>query len=278
MKKSKHNKERILTVLLVVTLGAFLGGAILRRCSQKDESRIVSEYVRPSGDTLSVAIEMSPLSYTLSRDTAAGFDYEMLRQIGAQQGIEMVFYPFSQLDKALEELENGTFDIVAASLPATSELKSRYRLTDPVYLDKQVLVQRRAGSDSLPPITSQEQLLGDTVWIAGGKPFTTRLRNMSHELGDTVYFITDPVHSSEHLAIMTALGEIKQAVVNEEIARRIAAQYPVLDISTPISFNQFQVWAVAPCDSVLADSLSSWVEQFKLTPAYTTLKNKYLNR
>ena len=127
MKKSKHNKERILTVLLIVTVGIFLTGAFVRRCSEKEKSRIVSEYVRPSGDTLSVAIEMSPLSYTLSKDTAAGFDYEMLKQIGEKQDIAMVFYPFSQLDKALEELENGTFDIVAASLPATSELKSRDR-------------------------------------------------------------------------------------------------------------------------------------------------------
>lgn len=277
MKKKKNNIQKLLPVLLGVVLAILIVTGIFRRCSEDGGSRIVSEFVRPSGDTLSVAIEMSPLSYFLSNDTAQGYDYDMLRDISSRHNVPMVFHPFTRLDDALNGLENGTYDLVAASLPATTALKERFRLTEPVYLDKQVLVQRRDTSTGAPAITSQEQLLKDTLWIAEGSPFITRLQNMSNELGDTIHVISEKDYSPEHLAILTALGEVKQAVVNEEVARRIAKDYPVLDISTPISFNQFQTWAVAPRDSVLADSLDSWLKAFKETPAYTQLRAKYIS-
>lgn len=99
---------------------------------------------------------------------------------------------------------------------------------------------------------------------------------MSRELGESIYVVSPDKYSSEHLAILTALGEVKQAVVNEAIARRIAADYPILDIDTQISFNQFQCWAVAPGDSTLLDSLNVWLNSFKGTPAYHRLAEKYL--
>ncbi len=114
------------------------------------------------------------------------------------------------------------------------------------------------------------------MWIAEGSPFRTRLNNMAKELGDTITIFSDPEHSSEHLAIMTATGDVKHAVVNEAVARRIAAMYPRLDIATPISFNQFQVWAVAPGDTALRDSLNNWLGSFKHTEAYRRLANRYL--
>ena len=75
---------------------------------------------------------------------------------------------------------------------------------------------------------------------------------------------------------MTALGNIPRAVVNENIARHLTAEYPQLDISVPISLNQFQVWAVAPGDSILLDSVNSWLLQFKQTAAYDSLTTRYI--
>ena len=100
---------------------------------------------------------------------------------------------------------------------------------------------------------------------------------MAKELGDTITVLTDPEQSSEHLAIMTALGQIKHAVVGEAVARRVARQYPQLDISTPISLSQFQVWAVAPGDSALLDTLNRWIDEFKATAEYRRLAEHYLS-
>lgn len=277
MKKEKNNIHKTLTALIGMVLTVFMVIGIIRRCSGETGGKIVHESMFTFGDTLSVAIEMSPLSYFLSNDTAQGYDYDMLREISLLHDVPMVFHPFVRLGEALHGLEKGTYDLVAASLPATTALKERFRLTEPVYLDKQVLVQRRDSATGEPAVTSQEQLLKDTLWISGDSPFVTRLQNMSNELGDTIHLISEKGYSPEHLAILTALGEIRQAVVNEAVARRIAKDYPVLDISTPISFNQFQTWAVAPRDSVLADSLDSWLRTFKESPAYMRLREKYIS-
>ena len=187
--------------------------------------------------------------YTLRNDTAEGFDYQILRDIAAAHGLTVKFFPVAQLDEAFQGLYDHDYDMVVASMPATKALKEYFPLTDAVYLDKQVLVQRADSAGGRGKVLSQEQLLRDTVYVAEGSPFKTRLRNMSHELGETIYVETLPKYSSEHLAILTALGEVKQAVVSESVAKHIAHEYPQLDVSTPISFNQFQCWAVAPGDS-----------------------------
>ena len=261
----------VIAAIVILVLGV---AGMVRRCSHTSLNTSAS-FAKAGGDTLTVAIEMSPLSYTLRNDTAEGFDYSILRAIGAEHHIIFDFYPTSNIDAAFMGLKNGDYDIVVASVPATNALKEHFLLTDAVYLDKQVLVQRRDSIGGKGPVDSQIRLLHDTVWVADGSPYRTRLRNMSRELGDTIYIESPARHSSEHLAILTALGEVKQAVVNEAVARKIAADYPILDVSTPISFNQLQCWAVAPADSVLLDSLNHWLREFKQTPRYRQLLDKY---
>ena len=270
--KKIHGRASVIIAVLVIVLG-FIGFA--RRCSSDSES-VAMQYSRPQGDTIAVAIEMSPLTYTLHNDSAEGFDYSILKDIAAEHGLTVVFYPVTQLEKAFEKLDRHEYDILVASLPSTKTLKKYFPLTDAVYLDKQVLVQRRDSVGGRGPVLSQEQLMGDTVLIAEGSPFGTRLRNMTKELGDSIFVVSDPQYSSEHLAILTALGEVRQAVVSEAVARHIADKYPMLDIETPISFTQFQCWAVAPGDSALLDSLDVWLKDFKNTPRYRELSDRYL--
>lgn len=267
-----YRRMPVIVAAVIVLLGAV---GLVRRCTTAGP-RVGYEYRRPGGDTLAVAIEMSPLTYTLHNDTVEGFDYQILRDITSAHGMAVRFYPVAQLDRAFADLYHHKYDLLVASMPSTSALKEYFPLTDAVYLDKQVLVQRR-DSTGRGAVTSQEQLLGDTVWVAEGSPGMTRLRNMSRELGDTIFIMSEPRYSAEHLAILTALGEVRQSVVNEGIARHIAADYPDLDIDTPISFNQFQVWAAAPGDSALVDSLNTWLTQFKLTPQYRALSHRYLD-
>ncbi len=267
-------RGRLPVIIAVLTLVLGIAG-MARRCAV---SRGVpaAEYVKPGGDTLSVAIEMSPLTYSLHNDTAEGFDYFVLRDIASQHGLTPAFHPVSDLEAAFRGLYDGDYDVLVASLPATRALKDYFPVTDAVYLDRQVLVQRRDNVSGRGPVTSQVQLLHDTVWVADGSPYRTRLRNMSRELGDTIYIESPARYSSEHLAILTALGKVKQAVVNEAIADKIAKDYPILDVSMPISFNQFQCWAVAPGDSAMLDSLNVWLREFRQTARYGELVRRYL--
>lgn len=247
---------------------------LVRRCQDR-VSTLVADFHRPGGDTLAVAIEMSPLTYSLANDTADGLDYRIISAIAREHDVPVSFYPVANLEKAYQELYDGEYDLLVATMPATNRLKRYFPLTDAVYFDRQVLVQRR-DSTGHGRISSQEQLRGDTVYLAEGSPYQTRLYNMGYELGDTIYIESLHNYTSELLAIAVATGRIRQSIVNEAVARRIADDYSNLDVSTPVSFTQFQVWATAPGDSVLTDSINSWLKQFKQTAAYSELIQKYL--
>ena len=266
-------KLPILISLLILVLSSMW---LLDRCSRSKDSPIANSFSHPGGDTIAVAIEMSPTSYFFSGDTAVGFDYEMLKAIAQAHNLNLVFQPFAPVDYALDGLRNGDFDVVVATLPASGTLQKEFLSTNDVFVDRQVLVRLKDNArDSTEIVPSQLNLLKDTVWITDSSPFRDRLSNMSNELGDTIYVMSDPDYNAEQLVILTALGEIKQAVVNETVAKKIAADYPQIDVSTPVSLSQFQPWLLQKSKTELRDSLNSWIEQFKLTPDYQQLTEKY---
>lgn len=265
----------LLPVIISVITAVLIVTGLCRR-HDGNAGGMAYEYVRPSGDTIAIGIEMSPLTYHFRNDTASGLDYEILRNIISSHGRVAVFHPVGELNEAFQKLYDGDYDLVVASMPSTTALKEYFSLTEPVYVDRQVLVQRVDNADTCG-IASVVQLAGDTVWIVEGSPFRLRLHNLSRELGDSIHLMSSPGHSAENLAMMTALGQIPRAVVSEGAARRIAADYPNLDVSTPVALSHFQCWAVAPGDSELLDSLNSWLGYFKQTPEYQSLIEQYLN-
>lgn len=247
----------------------------LGRCSHRPEGAFALADRHPDGDTINVAIEMSPLLYSRHGDSIAGLDYEIIRHIAAEHGLPVSFRPFVPLHFALSGLESGQFDVVVGALPATTATRERYHMTNSVYTGRQTLVQLRDSAEGKPTIDSQEKLAGHRVWVVAKSPYADRLANLGAELGDTIYVESSPDYSAEHLCLLTASGEIPRAVVDEATARRIAADYPQLDVSVPVSFNQFQSWAVGREE--LRDSFNVWLDKFRTTAAYDSLVAKYLS-
>ncbi|MCM1451225.1 MAG: transporter substrate-binding domain-containing protein [Clostridium sp.] len=258
MRKIKPYTSRLWAMLLILVAIVVLM-AMLRQCSHRQASPFRLEYTKSGGDTLDVAIEMAPGIYSLAGDTVIGRDYSLLLKMSSEIGRPVKFHPFVPLGHALAGLRDGDYDIVAASLPATADLRDSFLLSDPVYLDREVLVQR-LDSASVPAITSQLQLAKDTIWLAADSPFAQRIKNLSQEIGDTIYVLQSPQYSAEHLVILVAKGKIRLAVVNESIAARMAKDYPQIDASTPISFTQFQAWALRKGNDSLASIINAWLK------------------
>lgn len=257
-----------LLALLLIAVGAMW---MLKVCSHPHGDGMRGD--APSGgDTIDVAIEYSPLTFYQLGDTIGGFDYDMMRVIGREGGIKFKFHPVSAIATALDGLRDGRYDIVVADAPSTAEMTDEFRFTEPAFLDRQVLVQR---NDSASVIGTALDLAGKRVWVPACSPAATRLANLAAEIGDSIRIMTDSLYGSEQLVILTATGEIDRAVVNERIARAMAADYPDLDISTGISFTQFQPWIMRRGDSVLAARIDTLLVRFKATPAYSDLHLRY---
>lgn len=229
---------------------------------------------RAGGDTLNVAIELSPIGISTRGDTLSGFYYDMVRMIARNHNRPLKIDGFTHFESALDNLESGRYDIVIGDIATNGSLKERFLSTVPVLIDKQVLVQI---PDTLGVLqfVNQLSLTGDTVYIPHNSPIRTRLEHLSRELGDTIYIVEDRELGSEQLIIMVAKGLLPNVVVNRRLAEIMSSDYPWLDSSVEISFNQFQSWLVNKRDSILCDTLDNWISGFMSTPEAKALKSLY---
>ena len=129
------------------------------------------------------------------------------------------------------------------------------------------------SQDSL--VTSVLDLAGRHVWVSANTPIESRLRNLSSEIGDTIYVESTSEYGAEQLYLLTSAGEIPLSVVNERLAQALATDSDHVRIMTDVSFNQFQVWALRRDNNTLASQLDSLILDFKSTSEYDDLTRRY---
>lgn len=208
-------------------------------------------------------------------DSLGGFNYDVLTAIASKSGIAVKIHPVTSVGQALAGLDEGLFDIVVADFPMTLDFQERYRFTQPVFIDRQVLLQHvdSVSQDSL--VTSVLDLAGRHVWVSANTPIESRLRNLSSEIGDTIYVESTSEYGAEQLYLLTSAGEIPLSVVNERLAQALATDSDHVRIMTDVSFNQFQVWALRRDNNTLASQLDSLILDFKSTSEYDDLTRRY---
>ena len=228
---------------------------------------------------LRVATEYNSISFYVDGDTISGFHYELIKAFARDKGWKTEITPLMGFDERLKGLSDGSYDVIAYGILATSELKDSLLLTTPIILNKQVLVQRKEKkeSDSLY-IRNQLDLAGRTLHIAKGSPSILRIQNLGNEIGDTIYIKEVEKYGAEQLMAMVAHGDIDYAVCDESIARAVADSLPQIDINTAISFTQFYSWAVSKQSPALLDSLNTWLDKFQKEEEYQMIYRKYYDK
>lgn len=229
-------------------------------------------------ETLTVVTDYSPIGYFVAGDSIEGINNDLIKLIERYSGCKINVILESSLEKSLEGLINDEYDILARGIPVTSDMKEKIMFSDPIMQTKQVLVQRKQlYNDSIPPVRSHLDLAGKTLYVPKYSPAILRIKNLSEEIGDSIYYVEDELYGEEQLAIMVAQGEIDLAVCDEKIAKKIAKSQPELDIETTIGFTQFESWAVNKSQLILLDSLNSWIHKAKQTKELNKILKRYLH-
>ena len=100
-----------------------------------------------------VATEYNSISFYVDSDTVSGFHYELIQAFARDKGLKAEITPIMSFEERLEGLSEGRYDVIAYGILATSKLKDSLLLTSPIFLNKQVLVQRKEidkyGSEQL---------------------------------------------------------------------------------------------------------------------------------
>jgi len=249
--KSKPGSQALLYLILIVVVVAMMFS--LRRYRRGHEAE-----VNAGGDTLRVAMQYAPGSFYVEGDSLAGRDYEALKNLDILYKI----YPITNPAEGLRGLYAGQYDLVVADLPQTADSAGKYIFTKPVYLDRQVLVQRTDSIGAVPSITSPLQLAGHTVCVPDGSPMVSRLRNLAREIGGEIR-VEERDATSERLLIDLALGldSVNLVVCNSSIAEVIARDYPRLNYSVAVSLTQFQPWVMRKDDIKLKNMLDSLLDK-----------------
>lgn len=228
------------------------------------------------GGTLRIVTDYNSVGYFVSGDTIAGFNYDLIQLLASRIPLKIEILLESSLEKSIDGLNKGKYDVMARNIPVTSELRASLRFTEPVAQNRQVLVQRkREYNDSIEPIRSHLDLAKKTLYVSANSPAILRIRNLSHEIGDTIYVKEDVMYGPEQLAMLVASKEIDYAVCDEKTAASVAGSLPEIDYATFIGFTHFEAWAVSDKSPVLLDSLDVWIKQVKETKAYEQIYSKY---
>jgi membrane-bound lytic murein transglycosylase F len=240
-------------------------------------------HIREDG-TLNAITIYSGTSYFLYRGQAMGFEYDLLERYAEHLGLELNIIIAKNQDELINMLNRGEGDIIAHGLTITKSRKKYVSFTEHHYLTHQALVQRKPVNwrkmklheidESL--IKDPVELIGDTVSVRYNSSYYQRLQNLSAEIGGQIYIDTLPGNlPTDEIIKMVVDEKIHYTVADYNIAAINKAYYPILDISTEISFSQRIAWAVRKNSPDLLKNLSKWIKEFKRESEYYVIYNKY---
>ncbi len=256
---------------------------------KQDSTAIVPDHNRDLKEIkkegkLRALIAYSATSYFLYRGQPMGYEYELLKRLADDLGVELELKVSKNLDELLPELKNGSVDIVAHALAITSERKKEVSFADFLYITEQVLIQRKPANwrsmtlDEIQEqiITDPIQLIGDTVSVRMNSSYFKRIENLSKEIGGEI--IIDTLNgnlTTDEIIKMVAEGTIKYSLADKNLATINASYYSNLNVDVPLSFSQRIAWAVHPSATQLLKATNTWIKKEKKQPDYNVIYNRY---
>lgn len=271
--RQNYKKKGISPWIYLIFLAIAVGGmAYIHKVGENHAVTAID--VSDSGDCVRVCIQYAPISYYIYDDTIGGFEHDLMQMVAHRIGRKVKYEPVVSVDAGVASLESGNCDILIAQIPVTAKMREKMLFSEPIYFDRQTLVQLR-DSSGRAPIINQLQLAGDTVWITKGSPIKERIGALADEMGTHIEVIEDDDYNAEQLFLMVARGEIRNAVISANVARHMAADYPQVDIDIEVSLAQIRAWAFPKADATLCDSVNAVLSEICGSEAFSELYSRY---
>lgn len=277
-------KARIIILLFILGLAISCSGPgkPFRKVKQPKSTNNDLPEIRER-NRLMVLTNFNATDYFIYRGKPMGYQYDLIHELSDALGIDFEIVVENDLEKSFDYLESGRVDLLALNLTITKERSKFLKFTDPHTKTRQILVQRkpenweelRKESIDISVIRNQLDLAGKTIYVQRNSSFSSRLHNLSEEIGDSIH-IVETDETVETLISKVVSGEIDYTVCDENMARVNQTFYPIIDIQTAISFPQRHAWAVRKNDTMqLFDTINFWLKSFKKTKKYANIYNRY---
>lgn len=215
-------------------------------------------------------VDNSSTSYYIYRGRTMGYEFELLRNLANQLGVNLRLIVRYDLEDAFKLLNKGKADIVAINFEVTGERKKLAAFTDPVNMMKTVVVQRKDNSH----VDSLTQLENKKVYIKRGTIYKQRLMALNDSLRLSLT-IEEKNTSLEDLINQVIQEEIDYTVVDDDIALVNATYSDLLDVSLRVSQPNPVSWAIRKNAPQLLGEINGWIEQINRTGYKAILYHKY---
>ena len=233
---------------------------------------------------LRVITSYSPTGYFIYKGETMGFEYEMFKRLADHLKVELEVVLARNVDSVIPMLNRGEGDIIALGYTITSDRKEEVSFTDPYLITHQALIQKKPDNwrkmalhkiqESM--ITDVVDLIDDTVSVRKNSSYYLRVKELSNELGDSIYINILPGEmSDEEIIEKVSLGEIKYSVIDYNKASIHISFFPNIDANTPISLSQRIGWAVRKNSPELLDIINKGLADIKAKPDYNVIYKKY---
>ena len=228
------------------------------------------------------------INYNTEKPTPSGFEYELLSDFCKDNGLELEMIVNENLDSCFMLLDSCKVDVVAVGVGSNKDMKRRFLLTNPILMQRSVLVQRlpkgwnkmsTANEVENQLLRSSVDLAGKTIHLPQGSHEVKLLEHLSDQIGDTIYIVECDSLNSVDLVKAVSSGEIDYTVVEEYVARMASIGLKGLDTKLNVSVEQPLGWAIYnhDGDSSLLYALNNWIDNFEQRNLNRILA-KYVNK
>ena len=225
---------------------------------------------------LAVLIDSSRMGFSIKGDSVFGFQYEIVKAFADTMGLELVITEKNDLADCINDLKGGDYDIIARFVPITTEWKKEVLFATPLFTSRQVLVQRiLTDSTHSIKIKKHRDLANDTVYLTRNSPYKMRLENLSDEIANPIHILEVNDKSTEQMVRLVATGKLKYTICDEQFAQKLKSQFPNIDVSLPIGFDQKHAWVVHKQSPKLLAELNDFLEDFIGSSGYWKIYRKY---
>ena len=233
-----------------------------------EDTLTVFDHLKEKG-TLVAVTNCGDINYNMYNAHPAGFQYELLKGFCDDHHLKLEMVLNDNTDSCFRLLDSCKVDVVATGTGLTKDLKRRYFLTNPIFSQKSVLVQRMPkgwGTMSTENevesqlLRSPLDLAGKTIHVAKGNHEAKVLEYLSEVIADTIYVVECDTLNSIDLMRLVHEGSIDYTVVDEYIAKMVSYSLKGLDIELAVSVEQPIGWVVRQeADSSLVDAFNDWI-------------------
>lgn len=245
----------------------------------REANKVAGDYPRIKKEgTLRACGEEDLFSFYHQKDSSLGFYYEMAKAFADRHHLQLIYIGEPSLKNRLKMLEDNKCDILTGPLPVTTGLRSQVAFTKSIIESKLVLIQRKSNDEKPRKVVrNQVDIRGKHIYLCENEASVERLQHLAAEISDTIYLRTLMGYNNERMIAQVSAGLIDYAVCDKQVAKSFRAKYTNIDVETPVGFNQMQAWAIKPGRKILLDSLNIFITDYKKSPEFTRLIQKYIS-